>query len=362
MNYVCVKISGLNLIRIVDRLVEKNVYISNLVVKTKYIKFTIDENKLILLDKICKKEHKFYQIIYKNGFKSLFYKIPYMLGAVIASIIIATYFVSISLFIRNVDVTYKSNIDYDLTEVNTLLKNNGIVSGMNKNKFSLSEIQKLIMLEIESVEGCEVRLNGNNLNICIYPATLKYEVGTENLYSKFDGIIIFAEAYSGVLKVKVGDTISKGDILIENNSGATGKILAKTYVTTTKIFNENRQEIKYTGNIYTIKDFLIYPNFWIYGKNKCSFSKFVVEKRSFYVNKNLFLPILCIENIYREIEIEEKNVPFESVKENIKDELLLEAKQKVSGNSEISNVTYSIVTEGSYTRIDCFVETIVELV
>lgn len=362
MDFVCVKITGLNLIRIVNRLVEKNVCVNHLVIKPKFIKFVIAEKDLLVLDEICKKEHKFYQIIYKNGFKQLFLKIPYMFGAILASLIITIYFVSISLFIKSVDVEYKSNNFYDLSYVNQLLKDKGIVAGMRKSKFSISEIQKLIMLEVDSVEGCEVRLNGNNLSICIYPATLKYEVETENLYSKFDGVVTFAEAYSGNLKVQVGDTISKGDLLIENNNGASGKILAKVYFSSTKIYNENRQELQFTGQTYTVKDFLIYPKFWIFGNNNCIFSKFVVEKRSFYVSKNLFLPILCQENIYREVEIIEKTIPFDEVKEKIKDDLLFETKQKISNFDEISNITYSIVTENNYTRIDCFVEAIVQIV
>lgn len=360
-NLVCVKISGLNLIRIIDRLVEKNVFVTNLIVKTKYIKFEIDEKNLHFLDKICKKEHKFYQIIYKSGFKQLLYRLPYLLGALVATLIIFSYFFANSLFLKSVNLTYKSNLNYDLSAVSQLLEKNGITSGMRKNKVSISEIQKLILLEIESVEGCEVRLNGNNLNICIYPANLKYEISSENIYSKFDGVIVSAEAYSGKLKVKAGDTISKGDLLIENNNGASGKILAKTYFLATKIYNENQQKLIYTGNNYKVKDFLICSKFWIFGKNYCSFDKFIVEKCSFWVNKNLFVPILCQETIYKEIEIKEETIPFESVKDEIKNELYLQAKQQIIGDSEISNVTYSIVTEGSYTRVDCFVEVIMDI-
>ena len=361
INPVCVKISGLNLLRIINRLVEKNVYINNLKIKPKIISFVIDESNLDILNKICKIEHKFYKIIYKNGLKQFIFRLPYMFGAILAFAIFFAYFFAINMFIKNINVTYSSNFEYDLFQVNNLLRQNGIVCGMRKNAFSVSDIQKLILLEVDSVEGCEVRLNGNNLNICIYPATMKYEVSKDNLISKYDGIVTFAEAYSGELKIKVGDTIKKGDLLIKNNNGASGKILAKVYFTSTKIYNENRQEIIYTGKEYVIKDFVINQKFKINGKNYCNFDKFLVEKCDFWVSKNLFLAIFCQKTTYKEIEIIEKQISFEDVKENIKQELFEETKSKFNSDSEITNVTYSIVSEGSYTRVDCFVETIIDL-
>ena len=359
---VCVKISGLNLFRITNKLVEKNVFIADLKVKSKQIKFVIHEKNLQILDKICKKEHKFYQIVYKNGFKQLFSRLPFYLGIFLAFVLTFSYMFATSLFVANINVIYKSNLDYDLSAVNNLLKNKGIVSGMKKNEFSTSEIQNMIMLGVENVEGCEVRLNGGNLNICIYPATEKYEAAESDLVSEFDGVIVEAEAYLGELKVKVGDIVSKGDILIKNKGGASGKIKAKVYFTATKIYNQNQQNIVYTGNSYKVKDFLICSKFWVYGKNYCKFSTFLVENCSFYVGKNLFLPILCKETIYREIYIEEKIIPFEAVEEDIKKQVFEEAKAKVKSDAEITNVTYSVVSEGDYTRIDCYIETLLDLI
>lgn len=361
-NLVRVKITGLNLLRITNKLIEKNIFVTDLIVKPRQIRFTIPENKLQFLDNICKKEHKFYQILHKNGIKQVLFRLPYYFGTMIALILSFCYIFATSLFISSVSVTYKSNLTYDLSSVNTLLKDKGIVAGMNKNKFTINEIQNMIMLEIDSVEGCEVRLNGGNLSICIYPATEKYEALTDDLFSNFDGVITEAEVYSGVLKVKVGDIVSKGDVLIENKNGASGKIKAKVYFTATKIYNQNQQKLIYTGNEYKVRDFLICSKFWVIGKNKCNFSNYLVENYSFYVGKNLFLPILCREIKYREVYIENKVIPFEVVEEEIKKELLIDAKSKITNNSEITNITYSIVNEGDYTRIDCYVETILDLV
>ena len=53
-DYVNVKITGLNLLRLIDKLVEKNVCITGLKVKTNQVRFSIEEDKLPILDNVCK--------------------------------------------------------------------------------------------------------------------------------------------------------------------------------------------------------------------------------------------------------------------------------------------------------------------
>lgn len=361
-DFVCVKITGLNLLRIVDKLVKKNVYISDIIAKQKFIKFAISEKDLGILNDICKSERKFYTIVYKNGFKQFLSQMPYFFGCFLAMILAISFIYSYSLFVFSVDTSYSSNLPYNLEKVNNVLKENGIVSGMDKRKFKTSEISNLIMLSVDDVEGCKVQYNGNKLSIIIYPAVKKYEPTTENIYSKYDGVIESAEAYSGNLKVKAGDIVKKGDILIENSNGASGKVLGKVYFTATKIYNEKQQKISYTGKTFKIKEFLVASKWNIYSKAVCPFKKYEVENREYFVTKNLFLPILCHERVYKEIEIGNIIVPFEDVQEKIKVETLTQAKSKIEDEKTITNVTYSIVTDGGFTRVDCFVETIINLI
>ena len=361
MNYVRIKISGINLVRIIDKLVEKNVLINNVVLKKTILKFSINEKDIQILDKICKTEKKFYKIIYKNGLKQLFYNLPYAFSTIIVVLIYAIYFYCSSLFISSVNVCFKSNSSYDISAVQNLLATNGVVSGAVKKDNKISDIKNLIMLNIDSVEDCVVEYAGRNLNITIFPATLKNENKTDNIYALYDGVVEIAEVYKGDLKVKVGDIVKKGDLLIENNNGASGKVVGKVYFSATKIYNENQQEIVYSGKEYIVNDYGICNKILIFGKNQCNFSNYLVEKCSFFINKNLFLPVFCQQTKYLEIEIINKTIPFSEVCEKIKEQAFLEAKQNVLDDSLISNVTYSIVSEDNYTRVDCFIETKINL-
>ena len=72
-SFVKVKISGLNLIRIIDKLVSKNVVVQKLVIKKTVMTFFINEKDLRVLDKVCKAEKKFYRVLGIFGLKQLFY-------------------------------------------------------------------------------------------------------------------------------------------------------------------------------------------------------------------------------------------------------------------------------------------------
>lgn len=362
MSYVRIKITGLNLIRIIDKLVSKNVLVQDIVIKKTFIKFLISESDLKVLNKICKNERKFYKILQKNGLKQLFYRVPYCFGILFAFIICTFYFYSTALFINKVNVVYKSNNYYNLSSVYKVLNENDVISGASRKGKSVSNIRKLILLNVDSIEDCTVEYFGRNLLITIFPASLKEQVKTENIVSKYDAVIESANAFLGELKVKAGDIVKKGDILIEKNeNGASGVIVGKVYFSATKIYNENVQEIIYTGREYEVNDFLFGDKIISFGKNNCDFTSFLTKKCSFFISKNLFLPLRLEKTKYIEIEIKNKIIPFSEVEEQIKKQAYEEAKKKISSDSEITNVTYSAITENGMTRVDCFIETKIKL-
>lgn len=362
MNYVKVKISGLNLSRLISKLVSNGVCITDVSQKKRYVTFKISENDLKTLDKICKREHKFYVTLESGGIKNFIRRVPYFFGATLALVITYIYLFSMSLFVFKVNVKYESDSVYDISKVNAFLLGQGIAAGMRKRKFSSSEIQHLLLLNIDDIESCTVRFSGGNLDITVFPAVKKYEPVKEDLISDYDGVITFAEAYTGLLNVKPGDIVRKGDVLIKNDDGASGKIRAKVYFTATTIYNENVQDLKFTGRYFIKKDYTVLNKFSIKSQKSCIFSNYLTKKCSFYLTKNLFLPIRCDEIVYFEVEIKNRVVPFFEVEEKIKNETYSQALLKVPANAEMGNATYSIVTENNYTRIDCFIETVIDLV
>lgn len=359
---ITVKISGLNLPRLVNKLVEKSICVNNLKIKSKYIKFEIEESNLSALDAICKTEHKYYVIVQRSGLKRILAKLPYLFGGFLAILISSIYLFSFSQYVYNVDVSYSSNLPYDMTKVCSVLSENGIAPGMKKRDLNISKLQNLLLVNVDDISGCSVKIRGGNVYICVYPATKKYEVNESDITSKYNAVVTEAEAFSGELKVKKGDIVQVGDMLIKNSNGASGKVEGKVYFVSTLIYNEVQQFTEKTGNKCTMQNINFCNIFSIKGRNNCNFTSYIAEKCDFYVSKNYLFPIKIEVVTFYEVTIKEKIVPFEEVETSVTGKAYSEAIKKVPDPSKITNVTYSVVKEGQYTRVDCFVETIISLI
>ena len=78
--FIYVKLSGLNLFKIINTLVNKGVYIDDVSMKALAVKFRISVNDFYILKKVCKNEHKKIEIIYKSRIKNLLLKFKYLIG------------------------------------------------------------------------------------------------------------------------------------------------------------------------------------------------------------------------------------------------------------------------------------------
>ena len=362
MSFVKVKISGLNLMRIVDRLVSSGVFVNNVEMNARNLKFCIDEKKLNLLNNVCKQERKCYEVVYKNGFKYLFSKIKHCFGFLLAFVICFCFVFSYNGIIFNVDVVSEGSVGLDLNPVKVFLQENGINNGMLKSDYSVDEIQKMIITNFENVASCEVLKYGGNLQIVLHPAVVKNEVVDFDLCSKYNAIISSVEIYSGESTVKVGDVVKKGDVLIKNSQGASGKILGRVYFSSYRIYNQNQQLIEKTGNYKIENNYKIFNKNIFISKNDNKNAIYLVEKCDFYLTKNFFLPIICERVIYYEANLKNVVIPFEDVEDEIKMELFNELKSEIREDVKFDELKYSIVSEGDYTRIDCFFEKEMELI
>lgn len=352
---VCVKISGLNLPRLINRLVSRNVMVNNVVYKNNRVKFFILEKDLSTLNEVCRIEKKFYTIVYVNGFKKFIKKIPYAFGIFLALIIVSVYLISNCLFVKSISLTCSMNGDYDLSKIEKVLKENNVYVGMKNSNFNAKYIQNLL-IGIDDVAGCTIKKTGSNIFIDIAEATKKFEQEKGNIVSKYDAVITKIKTFIGSPKVKVGELVKSGDVLIENNDGAKGEIFGKVYFSASKIYNQNQQKQLFTGKIFRVRNFSIFGKNLTNNQNSHGFSSFLEEKCDFYLWNNCFLPLICEETIYYETEIVNQIIPFENVENDVLSECYDDAIKAVPDDASVLNVTYSVVTEGDFTRVDCFVE------
>ena len=62
------------------------------------------------------------------------------------------------------------------------------------------------------------------------------------------------------------------------------------------------------------------------------------------------------EITYSELVPQNKLVPFSEVESKILNQAYELTLELVKNKDKITNVTYSVVSEGNYTRVDCFIE------
>lgn len=355
-----IRINGLNVGKILNELMDNDIYLKNVREKTKSVSFEIGEENEIKLKEICKKYKKKYEIISRNNLINLLKKVRYYFGFVVAIILISALIFSYNFRIQKVNIYVNSDSSFDLIHINKLLSDNGIVSGVEKKKINTREIEKLILQTQDNIAGCSVKQNGGILDIVIYPGTLNEEVNKENIYSKYNAVITDVQIYAGKSDLKKGDVVQVGDLLIENDNGAYGKIMAKIYYSDFIIYNENQFIKRKTGNKFIKKEIFLFNKNLLKSKQNNTFSKYLEEKCVFCVSKNTFIPINYVKTIYEEFEYESVVVKFEELEEKLKQNLLETVKQNAI-EKKITNVTYSVVQENNLTRLDCFVECEIDL-
>ena len=143
---------------------------------------------------------------------------------------------------------------------------------------------------------------------------------------------------------------------------AKGDVEGKVYFTSSVIYNDHQQYMEKTGKTYTYDNLIFCKRFRINGKNECKFSNYHQSICRFYLNAKLFLPIEIERITLYEVIVKEKVVPFLEVEDEVMKQAYDEAKLAVPKDEQIANVTYSVVSEGNFTRVDCFIEVEMSLI
>ena len=192
----------------------------------------------------------------KIALKTLATKIPLLLGGILSILFIA-YFSNAYLGIKT-DGTKAQEL-----EVIKLLQSEGIEIGARLDEIDTSLLSSRI-IEKCKVADCSVKKKGNYLQITFFPTksmqdnTVKYNA----VVSTSDAIITSVIANSGTTKIKKGDVVKKGDLLISNvvqaqNGeseivvGASGIVWGDVYYRKTEIIKKNATLLVKSGQTKT---------------------------------------------------------------------------------------------------------------
>lgn len=364
------KIKGVNLEKCFNNLIKNKIKLKNIIKNQDntaefYINYKNDKVLKQNLNKfnITILEEKDFGVQY--FFRNLFFRV-----GLISACIISLIFLFISqMFVFKIEIY--GNDKLSKTEIISELEKLGVNSFTPKSSLNLSMLESELLENMPEISLVSIITKGNSLILNLQEKVINDEyqnVGNfEALKATASGRIKSINLKQGTLKVKVGDIVKEGDILVEpyiiDSSGekrsvkAEAEILAEIWFEARVTHYDSSMKTIKTGN-KIVKDNIYFLNLPVYvDKKEVTFTEYEVSKN--IINLSNFLIPIKIERITcEEITTIKEEIPFEDVK----DELILEAKNlalekaknnsvvdeyhTVTSNAGVTSISYVIVAEG----------------
>ena len=343
--------------------------------KTNRTKSTVFSTNIALSDyrevvKIAKKCQCKIKINSKHGLPFLLNRYRKRKIFAITLVLIIACIITISNFIWNIEI---SGIDETKQkEILEFIQREGVDIGKYKNNIDLQNLINKIRIERDDIAWIGMEIKGTNLKIQVVEADKKPEIIDENDYCNIvatkDGIISKVEAQNGTPVVSEGDTVKKGDVLIQG--WIEGKYTDNTYVhaegqVIAKVWYSEKEKVYYkqnyenqTGNkekkySLNINNFKI--NFF---KTLSNFENYDTIRtiKKLKITSNFYLPIEIVVNENFEKQKNEVVYDKSEAKEigikNLKDRLI----QQIQDTDNISNIYINTSETEEYIEVEVIYE------
>ena len=222
-----------------------------------------------------------------------------------------------SLTVTDIEISGNELIedDYIIEQITSMNK-----FPISRTELNLKEIEKKLVAE-NGISNVSLEIKGNTLFVNIleefkYPNIVDFN-DKSDIISKYDAIITEIVTFSGEAKVKCGDTVKKGDVLISHiktlNDGTTleskalGRIKGRIWVSQECIIGPEKTVYERTGNnvvLYTIGDMPQYKT--------APYKHYEYEKCEVYFS-SLF-PLKLNKHIYYETQSKTKKINYNKEK------------------------------------------------
>ncbi len=352
--YYKVKIKDVSCEKVITQLINKNLKIKN-IKKLSSDEFTFEcyPNVFNSLKHLNDTD---ISIIEKSGLPSILNKYKHRYGLFVGALLFVSLFYIISLFVWDIQIT--GNDIISTQKIFEQLEANGLKKGKLKSSYDIKNIENDFLSQNDNISWISVNLKGTVAFVEIREKNEKIEIvdssKPSNIYASRDGVIASIKAYMGYGVVKVGDTVTAGDIIVsgeytdkygkEYKLHSYAKVMAYTThsYTVTVPYKVTQQQItgknkKYYTIMFTRFDIPLYFKKNIrynnYSKNE--------SYKKFKLTNNFVLPFSIKKTTYSETE----NITFSKTK----DIALMEAYEKLDDiqnnliGIEVLNKTYDVI-------------------
>ncbi|MBE6729580.1 MAG: hypothetical protein E7568_05040 [Ruminococcaceae bacterium] len=274
------------------------------------------------------------KIINKNGLPFLLRKYKFRYGMLTGFILFWTVLLFMSSRLWVIEINGNEIVSDN--EVYSAVEKLGIKEGMSMNKIDTDILKLDFILSGENIAWSSFNKQGCVLQVNLTEFAKKdTDVEPCNLIAEYDAIIKKIDVQSGMLNVKIGDTVQKGQLLVSGIVSygdfnrfvvSKGKILAEVSINLKEEISKNYREnilIKNTTNRYSIEIFGLNLPLYL-GKLD---GNYIITRKSDYLK--LFggkLPIVLHKKEYCKIQTIERqiteNEAINIIKENIKNKYM----------------------------------------
>ena len=366
MNSVKVKIEGLNFENFLFDLSAANIKMKNIKRKDKTMTFVVSKNNY----KLCKEKAEKYNIkitVQKEfGIVNFIKKLPYCIGAFLG-ILFSIFFVwqSVS-YVSNVEIALENNhncsnensciyLQNNMQEIKKYIESLGLTKGI-KITNNFEEIEQKVMANFALVKNCSIERIGTKVYVNLVEAKIEDKQNYSAIVAQKNCIITSITTFSGIAKVKAGDIVVAGQVLVEKDGNVLPRadIEARVWNVGTAWHNSKTNKLVKTGNVYKTNA-IKFANAVIVPAKSSPFELFEKTMSEKYLTTN-FLPIKVETTIYEEVKMTEIEESFEDVRAEIFQKAKNEALKQTVGTP--IECTYSVVTEGNITKVDCFLTSV----
>lgn len=343
--FIDITVEGFFVERFINSCFSNNIFLWNLRrEKSTYLKLKISVKDFKKIRKIARNTKCKVKIEKKSGVPIVLNKYRKRKMLLISMVVIAIFIFISTRFIWNIEIVGTENINND--EIISVLNENGIEVGMRKGKIELEKVINKVRLQRDDISWIGIDIKGTNLIVRINEADKAPEVVDKaevcNIVADRDAIISSIVVHNGTARVNVGDTVKKGDLLVEGimegkytgvrQVHAQADIMAKIYhekeekstlvqEIETKTGNEEKKiEIK-------VNKFKINFNKRLSNFEKCDT---IVTTKKVRFFSNYYLPIEISKITYLETKSETIQYTVEELVQKIKEKLQHELDEELN--------------------------------
>ena len=329
--YVIIFVEGLFVERFINICIKRGVYLWDLKKLSKTtMRCKVSISGFKSLRGIAAKSGVKVHISARRGlpFKLAGYKKRYAL--VFGAVLCAALFWALTSFLWIVDINGNESITK--AEVLDALGEAGIKKGVYMKNINTDKAVNSLRIKLDRLAWVGIEKSGSKLIVSVKERTLGPPVVDKdtpvNLVATKDGIIRKLIVASGNTVVKLGDTVSKGDLLVSGlfstETGESryvhskGRVFARTFYEKRENLSLFKEEKTYTGNEISKKSIKIW-NFPInlYFSSSISYDKCdKIEKKHNLKIAGFEIPVVYVNDIYKEYTVSKAKLDKQSAVNN----------------------------------------------